>query len=69
MFTPPGPADRARALGPVAGLPPAFQRALAEQGFGPIPRPGPRDWLASHHEQGQSFAAFLAAHPPILGPA
>jgi archaemetzincin len=69
MFTPPGPADRARAVGPVAGLPPAFQRALAEQGFGPIPRPGPHDWLASHPEQGQSFAAFLAAHPPILGPA
>ncbi len=69
LFTPPGRAGRIRAVGPVAGLPPTFRRALEEQGFDPIPRPGPRDWLASHPEPGQSFAAFLAAHPAVLDPA
>lgn len=64
MFTPPSRADRIRAVGPVAGLPPALSRALDEQGFDPIPRPGPDDWLASHPEPGQTFAAFLAGHPP-----
>lgn len=68
MFTPPARADRIRALGPVAALPPALQRAVDEQGSDPIPRPGSRDWLASHTEPGQSFAAFLAAHPAALHP-
>ena len=68
MFIPPSRADRLRAAGPVAGLPPALRRALDEQGFVPIPRPGPHDWLASHPEPGQAFAAFLGGHPPRLGP-
>jgi archaemetzincin len=67
MFAPPSRADRIRAVGPVAGLPPVLQRALDEQGFDPIPRPGPYDWLASHPEPGQTFAAFLAGHPPRPG--
>jgi len=69
MFTPPDRADRLRAVGSVAGLPPPLRRALDEQGFDPIPRPGPHDWLASHPEPGQTFAAFLAGHPPSPGPA
>jgi len=64
MFTPPARAERIRAVGPVAGLPPTLQRALDEQGFDPIPQPGPNDWLASHPEPGQTFTAFLAGHPP-----
>jgi archaemetzincin len=68
MFTPPSRADRIRAVGPVTGLPPALRRALDEQGFSPIPRPGPHDWLASHPEPGQTFAAFLAGRPPRLSP-
>lgn len=68
MFTPPSRADRIRAVGPVAGLPSSLRRALDEQGFDPVPRPGPYDWLASHPEPGQTFTAFLAAHPPRLGP-
>jgi len=67
MFTPPSRADRIRAVGPVAGLPPALRRAFGEQGFDPIPWPGPHDWLASHPEPGQTFAAFLAGHPPRPG--
>jgi len=69
MFTPPARAERIRAVGPVAGLPPALQHALDEQGFDPIPRPGPHDWLASHPEPGQTFAAFLARRPPSPDPA
>jgi archaemetzincin len=68
MFTPPSRADRIRAVGSLTGLPPALRRALNERGFDPIPRPGPSDWLASHPEPGQTFAAFLAGHPPRLGP-
>lgn len=69
MFTPPARADRIRALGPVTGLPPTLRRALDEQGFSPIPRPGPHDWLTSHPETGQTFAAFLAGHPLAPGQA
>jgi archaemetzincin len=67
MFTPPSRADRIRAVGPVAGLPPRLRRALDEHGFDPIPWPSPHDWLASHPEPGQTFAAFLAGHPPRPG--
>jgi archaemetzincin len=69
MFIPPARADRIRAVGPVAGLPPGLRRALQEQGFDAILRPGPHDWLASHPERGQTFAAFLAGHPVVPGPA
>ncbi len=56
-------------MGPVAGLPATLRRALDEQGFDPIPRPGPGDWLASHPEPGQTFAAFAAGHPLRPDPA
>jgi archaemetzincin len=68
VFTPRARADRMRAAGPVTGLPSVLQRALDEQGFDPIPVPGPHDWLASHREPGQTFAAFLAAHPRAVDP-
>jgi len=29
----------------------------------PLPRPRPGDWLAEHHESGQTFAEYLNAHP------
>ncbi len=64
VFTPPSRADRLRAIGPAAGLPPPLRRALDEQGFTPIASPGPDDWLANQFENGQTFAAFLAGHPP-----
>jgi archaemetzincin len=28
-----------------------------------LPKPGPHDWLAKHHEDGQTFAQYLAAKP------
>ncbi len=66
---PPARIERVRAVGPVAGLPATLRRALQEHGFDPIRRAGPHDWLASHPERGQTFAAFLAGHPVIPGPA
>lgn len=69
MFNPPARVDRIRAVGPVAELPANLRRALQEQGFDAIRRPGPHDWLASHPEPGQTFAAFLAGHPVVPGPA
>lgn len=29
----------------------------------PLPKPGPSDWLAKHHEDGQTFEQYLAAKP------
>lgn len=69
MFNPPARVDRIQAVGPVAALPAKLRRALQEQGFDAIRRPGPHDWLASHPEPGQTFAAFLAGHPVVPGPA
>jgi len=34
---------------------------------GPLPKPGPHDWLANHKEDGQTFDEYLAASPVILG--
>lgn len=31
--------------------------------FEPLPRPGPNDWLANHHEPGQTFDQFVASDP------
>ena len=47
-----------KAIGPVNGLPPALQRALATEDFTPLPAPGPQDWLAVHPEPGQTFEEF-----------
>lgn len=69
MFRPPAPVDRIQAVGPVGGLPARLRRALQEHGFDAIRRPGPHDWLASHPEPGQTFAAFVAGHPVVPGPA
>ena len=63
-FTPPTPAERLRAIGPLEGLPPTLRKAL-EPGadFEPIPAPGPHDWLASHPEPGQTFDDFVRSNP------
>ena len=50
--------ERLKAIGPVNGLPPALQRALATEDFTPLPAPGPQDWLALHPEPGQTFEEF-----------
>lgn len=58
-FEPPGPEERRRATGPIAGLPHSLRRALDPgSDFQPVPVPGPHDWLAIHSEAGQSFEQF-----------
>ncbi|UCF90414.1 MAG: hypothetical protein JSW39_19240 [Desulfobacterales bacterium] len=55
------------AIGSTDGLPPPWQRALQpDRDFEPIPIPRSGDWLAEHHEKGQSFDEYvqLAADRP-----
>ena len=63
-FDPPGSQKRLEAIGTTDGLPAALQRALApDDGFEPIPVPGPSDWLAVHREPGQTFEEYRRSHP------
>ena len=47
------------AIGSTKELPDSLQRALSIDDFEPIPLPGPNDWLAEHHEIGQTFYEFI----------
>jgi archaemetzincin len=53
------------AIGDISRLPPKLQRAFAldPNSFEAIPQPGPDDWLAAHHEAGQTFDQFKASRP------
>ena len=64
-FEPPSAEVKGAAAGDLIGLPPALQRAFAVDApeFEPIPKPGPNDWLAAHHEPGQTFDEFRASRP------
>jgi hypothetical protein len=56
----PGPEERLKAIGPMAGLPETLRLALDPgTDFAPIPPPKPGDWLAAHPEPGQSFEEFV----------
>ena len=66
-FVPPDANARARALGPTKDLSEELKKVLSPtEGFNPIPMPMPRDWLAHHAEQGQTYAEYVRArpHPP-----
>ena len=63
-FTPPGPEERASAIGPTMQLSAPSRRALEPHGdFAALPAPGRNDWLANHPETGQSFADFVRSEP------
>jgi len=64
-FDPPSEDVRREAIGDLRQLPLRFQRAFAidAPGFYPIAAPGPEDWLAHQHEDGQTFSAFRASQP------
>jgi len=63
-FRPPGKAERLRAIGSTEGLSETLRLALDPgSDFEPIPVPKPGDWLAEHHEPGQSFDDFVRAIP------
>src|SRR5579864_8727701 len=63
QFIPPGRQERANAIGTLEYFPPAVRLLLDPEGFAPIERPRPQDWLASHREPGQTCADFLHSHP------
>ena len=55
-FKPPGTDEQLRAIGPTGGLPESLGLALGPgNDFEPIPLPRRGDWLAEHHEPGQTF--------------
>lgn len=56
------PEKRLHAIGSTEGLPMSFKRALDPgSDFAPIPVPKPGDWLAEHHEAGQTYDDFVRA--------
>jgi archaemetzincin len=59
------PEMRRAAVGDLSALPHLLKRAFAldSPDFQPIPNPGPHDWLAVHHEPGQTFDDFRARRP------
>lgn len=63
-FRKPTQADIVSAIGDVKALPPHLQQALRpDAAFEPISAPRPGDWLAEHHEPGQTFEAYIASWP------
>ena len=63
-FTPPTAAERVKAIGCMEGLAETLQKALDPNvGFEPVSVPNRGDWLAEHHERGQSFADFVKSKP------
>jgi len=64
-FTPPDEKTIGIAIGDLNGLPAVLQRAFTpdKNSFEPIPGPKPADWLAVHHEGGQTFEEFKASQP------
>lgn len=58
-FEPPTNKETLSAIGNTNALPDSLQRALSIDDFEPIPVPGPNDWLAEHHENGQTYDEFV----------
>ena len=62
-FTPPTAREQQRAIGSTRGLPNTKKRTFAAEGFEAIPIPESLDWLANHHEPGQTFGQFTSGKP------
>jgi archaemetzincin len=58
-FEPPTYKETLSAIGSTNKLPNSLQLALSIDDFEPIPLPEPNDWLAEHHENGQTFDEFI----------
>jgi archaemetzincin len=58
-FEPPTHKETLSAIGSTNELPDPLQRALSIEDFEPIPGLRPGDWLAEHHENGQTFDEFI----------
>ncbi|MEM7013929.1 MAG: archaemetzincin [Verrucomicrobiota bacterium] len=59
-FTPPDEAKRVAAVGKTIYLTGRLKAAFDPRSsdFSPIPSPGPNDWLANHHEPGQTYEQY-----------
>ncbi|MEO1527110.1 MAG: archaemetzincin [Planctomycetota bacterium] len=57
--------DRAAAVGKTSRLPDVLKRAFDSEDplFEPVPKPGPSDWLAQHHEPGQTYTQYVRSRP------
>ncbi len=56
------PGARAAAVGALEGIDPVLRRVFNDTVcYVPVPEPGPSDWLAQHHEPGQTYPQWLAA--------
>ncbi|NND99843.1 MAG: hypothetical protein HKN47_21185 [Pirellulaceae bacterium] len=63
-FVPPDARARKAAIGSTDRLDRSLSRALEPTDqFAAIPTPGPSDWLAQHHEPGQTYAQFVQRRP------
>ncbi len=63
-FVPPTADVRKAAHGALSQLAPELQRHFEpSDDFEPMRKPGPSDWLAKHHEGGQTFDDFRQAEP------
>ncbi|MFT3784117.1 MAG: archaemetzincin [Nibricoccus sp.] len=61
-FEPPSALERDRALGSLENENPVLQKLFSAGGdFEPIRAPGLSDWLESHEEKGQSYAAYMTS--------
>jgi hypothetical protein len=58
-FEPPTYKESLSAIGSTDELPDSLQLALTIDDFEPIPDSRPGDWLAEHHENGQTFDEFI----------
>ena len=58
-FDPPTNIEILSAIGSTNELPDSLQRALSIDDYEPIPLPGPNDWLAEHHKNGQTTDEFI----------
>lgn len=58
-FEPPTLKEALLAIGGTNDLQVSLQRALSLDDFELMPRPQPNDWLAEHHENGQTFDGFV----------
>lgn len=55
------------AIGDISKLSPDLQRSFTPgDDFDPMPRPGPRDWLAKYPEGGQTYSEFVRSEPILL---
>jgi len=68
VFVQPSKADRTAAAGAVRRFDPPLRRAFSDGGeFEPKREPGNWDWLASHHEPGQTYERWANSNPNLPG--